>query len=345
MDPLDILRRSLKITRMHRALWIFGILLALTGGGGDNLRWILGGGGGDEGGANRWRFEEWDFDTVSRTIIAADIVAFLLTAICVVFILIIICIIVRYVAATSLYRSVDDWETQGVVPMVRRGFSLGWSGRAFRQFAIDLVTRIPLLVAYLIMFLVALSPMLLLATDTTSLQVGGVFLTIGLVLLGFLVMIVVAAAVSLLTQFWHREAAIAGKGVVQAIRDGTRLARVNLRDAVMMHLVMIGVGFVWGLLMVPVFIVLGILALAMGGGSGFLIYEITSNVPASWLVGGPVGLIVVLIPLIFLGGMYVTFSSTTWTLTYLELAGRREPAETSEPEIDQPPSEEVASPE
>ena len=211
MDPLDILRRSWKITRTQRALWIFGILLALTSGGGDNLRWTLGGGGGDEGGSSRWRFEEWDFDAVSRTITEANIIALLLAAACLVVILIIISVIVRYVSATSLYRSVDDLETQGVVPMVRRGFSFGWSGRALRQFAIDLLISIPLLVAYLIMFLVALSPLLLLATDTTSLQVGGVFLAIGLILLGLLVMLVIGAVVSLLTQFWHREAAIAGK--------------------------------------------------------------------------------------------------------------------------------------
>ncbi len=55
MDHMRILRRAFDITRAYRALWVFGILLALTAAHGGSS----GGGGGGNGGNNQgnipWR--------------------------------------------------------------------------------------------------------------------------------------------------------------------------------------------------------------------------------------------------------------------------------------------------
>ena len=314
MDPLQILRHAWRITKTQRALWVFGIVLALTGvsSGGFNL-----------GGRGRGIFTyEVNRPEVERFFRNEVIIGLLLLALCLSLFLVVGAIVLRYVSATALYRSVHRWVTDSTEVTLRRGFSLGWSRRAFRQFLIDLLVNFPLAILFILMLLISLSPLFLLASDNAGLQIGGTLVTLGLVLLALLIIFAISLVASLLTQFWHREAAIDGKGVIQSLRDGTRLVRENLRQAVVMYLVLIGIGIGWGLITFPVTLVIILVAIAAGGGTLLLVQQITHSSLAGWLVGVPIGFTVYLVPVLLLNGIYVTFNTTAWTLTYLALTGR-----------------------
>ena len=325
MDFLDVLRRSFNITRTHRALWVFGILLALTAGGGG-----FSGNGYNFNLSDRGRLPDTGVQP-SDYGITGGVLAAIIGLCCLALLLTVVAIIVRYVSETGIYRLVDELEEAGTRPTARRGFRLGWDRRAFRLFLIDLVIGIPFAVAVILLFLIALSPLLLLLVDNTVVRAIGIILAVMLVLVAILALIVAALAISLLNQFWHREAAIAGKGVVDSIRDGTALVRANLSNAVVMYVVMIGVGIGWGIVMIPIFLVVLALAFLVGGLPAFLIYQATQNLAVTLLVGIPIGLVVLFVPLAFLGGLYTTFTTTVWTLTYRNVRARLRPAPTAPP--------------
>jgi hypothetical protein len=320
MDITSILKRSFQITRAHRALWVFGILLALASGGG--------GYGGNVANLVTDRADRLGrpFQGDSLMIGPAEILLFVAGLLCVVLILAVVGAIVYYVSETALYRLVDELEGTGARPTARRGFRLGWDRRALRLFLIDLVVGIPLVVGVTFLILLALAPLLLLTVEGTAARAVGVGLTVLLLLLVALAIIVVAVAVSLLSQFWHREAAIAGKGVLDAIRGGVALVRARPRDALAMLLVMFGIGLGWGVVLIPVVLALAALAFLVGGLPAFLVHQVTQAPVVAFLVGVPIGLIVFLVPLVFLSGLYITFTTTAWTLAYRDLKARSTPA-------------------
>ena len=139
MDHVSILKRAFDITRRYKALWIFGILLALfggTGGGGPNIN-IPGGGRGRAPG----RLPSFAPPQVDP----GTIIGIAVVCCCLLLLFTIAAIIISYVARTALYRMVDEIEETGTCPSWREGFRLGWSQRALRLFGIDLVIGIPCL--------------------------------------------------------------------------------------------------------------------------------------------------------------------------------------------------------
>ena len=94
-----------------------------------------------------------------------------------------------------------------------------------------------------------------------------------------------------------------------------RLVRRHLRQAVLMWLVLLGISLLVGLIAVP---------LALLGGAGglvgpaLLVYKTTHSWPMALLAAVP--FLLLLIPLgVLVGGIYLTFQSAVWTLTYREL--------------------------
>ena len=123
MDPIKVLKRAWEITWSYRALWIFGIILALTTGGGG----FRGGGGGDGIQYNLkgedlldLQWGQIPFPEIVSTLIAIGV-----GLACVIVILIIAATIARYVAETALIRMVDDHEETGQQHSVHQGFWLG----------------------------------------------------------------------------------------------------------------------------------------------------------------------------------------------------------------------------
>jgi len=317
MDHVGILKRAFRITRRYRVLWLFGILLALFSGGGGsgpNVN-IPGGGQGRVPGG-------WPPGLTTPSVDPGAIAGIAIACCCLLLLFVVAGIIVSYVARTALYRMVNEIEEMGESPSWREGFRLGWSKRALRIFGIDLVIGIPFAIAVVLLLALAFSPLLLLMVDSDALRVLGIVLTVGLALLAIGVLIIAGVIISVVTNFVHRQAALEGHSVGQSIVLGYQMVRANLKDSAVMWLLMLGVGFGWGIVMIPVFIIVLLLAAAVGGIPAWIIWQATETLWLTLLVGIPLFFLIMIPPLVFLNGLYLVFQSSVWTLTYRQFRAR-----------------------
>jgi len=114
-----------------------------------------------------------------------------------------------------------------------------------------------------------------------------------------------------------------GLGVLDALRQGWHLIRLNFLDVGLMWLLTLGIRLGVAAVAIPVAVLLGGFALLAGGAIGGLLYLVTSSLAGGWIyaaiLGGFVFLTVLGIPLTFLNGLLQTYLSTIWTLTYRAL--------------------------
>jgi hypothetical protein len=322
MDHLKVLKRAWEITWRYRVLWVFGIILALTTGGSTGRGGGSGGGGGNGGFPSSGDFSPPEIppQVVSMLIVVGIGLA------CVIVILIIASVVARYVAETALIRMVDDYEETGEKRNVRQGFRLGWSRTALRLFLIDLLIGLPTALAFILLFALALAPLLLWTTKSTAAGVVGTVATIGLGFLFVLLAIVVGIVLSLLMHFFRRVCALEELGVIESIRQGFDFVRQHLKDVGIMWLIMVGLGLGWMILMIPVTILLVVVGAMVGGFPALLVGGLASlffEGAVPWIlaaaVGIPIFILVVAVPGLFLGGLAEVFKSSVWTLTYREL--------------------------
>jgi hypothetical protein len=316
MDHGKVLRRAWHTVWNYRALWVFGFILALTTGGG-------GGGGGGGSGTGNWA--QYSIERIppgtGGMLLAVGIVLA-----CLIVLLIIVAAIARYVVETALIRLVDEHEETGQKRSVRQGFRMGWSRSAFRLFLIDLAVGLPTAVVFILLFALALAPLLLWATDVKAVGVIGTVITVGLFIVVILLAIVVALILSVLKPFFRRVCVLQHLGVVESIRQGYAMVRQNLKDVGLMWLITFGLRIGWAILMIPVVLLLlvvsggvgGVLALLAGGLTG-LAFEGAMPWIAAFVVGIPIFILLLVVPLSLLGALFEVFMSSTWTLTYREL--------------------------
>jgi hypothetical protein len=338
MDHIRILRRAFEIVRSYRMLWIFGLILALTAGrSGPNTNYSM-----DRRDFNNrefdmpfnfpdlrempdWRsFPNWNIDPqVSGTIFGVVI-----ALICLGVILGIIFTVLRYVAINASIRLVDLYESTGERMSFRAGWRMGWNRTALRLFLIDLLFGVAGFVLFLLLMALVALPLLLLVTGSEVLSVLGVVSATGLFVLAVLVLIVIAAVLSLLQQFFHRAAVLENLGVFEAIRRGWTVLRRRLGDSVIMGLMLFGLGLLVAVILIPVALVLVALGALAGGAPALavamLMQQFVQNtVPViitAVLVGLPIFLLVVAVPMSFLRGLFEIFTSAAWTLVYRELS-------------------------
>ncbi len=320
MDHMRILRRALNITLNYRVLWIFGILLALSTprGGGNN-----GGEGGNGGGAAIVPpgFPNFHISQADAGVFIGLVIAL----VCFAFLLAIAFAILRYVSETALIRMVDDHEATGEKLSFSRGFRLGWSRGALRIFLINLIFGIGLLIVFVLLLVITLAPLLLWLTRNNVFGIIGTVATVGFLILFILVAIFVAVVYSVLKQFMWRAAVLEDLGVFAAIERGARLMWQRIGDVAIMALILFGLGLLLAIVIIPVVILLLMVGLFIGGLPALMAGGITSLFAQGalpWIVGLIIGLpiffLVLVIPLLFIGGLAQVYTSTTWTLTYRE---------------------------
>jgi len=325
MDHVQVLKRAWHMVWRYRALWAFGFILALTAGRSSN-NWVQYTFGNEDFSGRGLRLDRISPE-VGRTLLAIGI-----GLACLVVLLIIVGAIARYVAETALIGMVDDHEETGQKRSVRQGFRLGWSRSAFRLFLIDLLIGLPVAVAFILLSLLASAPLLLWATKSTAAGALGTATTIGLGLLVVLLAIVVAVILAVLKPFLRRVCVLEGLGVTESIRQGYAVVRHNLRDIGLMWLITFGLRIGWVIAMIPVVLLLlvvsgalgGLLALLAGGLTGLALEGAAPWVVAA-VVGIPVFILMMAVPLALLGGLFETYLSSTWTLTYRELRAKEAP--------------------
>lgn len=321
MDYGKILKRAWYMVWRYRALWVFGAILALTAGG-----------GGSNGFQYTFNREDWPpgvrIDQISPEI-ANMLVAIGIGVAFLILILIIAAVVARYVSETALIRMVDEHEQTGQQRSVRQGFRTGWSRSAWRLFLIDLLIGLSVAVAFILLFLLAAAPLLLWATGITAARAFGIATTIGLGLLVILLAIVVGVILSVLMRFFRRVCVLEQRGVIESIRQGYYLVRPHLKEVAVLWLIMLGLGIGWGILMIPVTLVVLFLGAVIGGLPALLagvLANLAFGGAVPWIIGLAVGIpffiLVVAGPLLFLGGLWEVFKSSVWTLTYRELRAK-----------------------
>ena len=336
MNHSQTLKRAWNILWSYRALWIFGLLLAITSASGSssNVNFSF---SGDDFGNRQWLtppaeltrelnrlgesfealFTPEKFSTLLWII--AGLVSFGLL----VFVLF---RIANYVSKVALVQMVDRLEATGEKLTWKQGLRLGWSRSAWRLFLIDLVIYLPLVLAVIVLFGLAALPVLSSALSGQEPGWTSVIATIGLFFSMMFLVMLVGLALSLVMALIQRACVQGNLGVTASIRQGAHLVRQHFMDVFLMWLLLVGVSIAFFLVILPIaMLVLGVAAL-LGGGAGWLTYTLLHTGaselgPILWAVVAGTGVfgILITLPLAFLGGLREVYLSTAWTLTYREL--------------------------
>ena len=382
MDYGKILKKAWHNVRHYRALWVFGVILALTTLSLEGL--VLYNLDRDDSverqGITIVRQEgESFFEAARRTVreelneldreidranrdvegffakeldveIESDIMAVLTVLLGGVLIGYVLVKSASYVAEVALIRLVDESEDTGVQHSARLGWRMGWSWAAWRIFLINLVVDVSALCAFLLLFALVLAPLGLWATDSTPAGVVGTLITVILLLPSIGLTIVAGAALAVSKPFIRRACVLEGRGVAGSIRYGFAVVRKHLGRVIPVGLVNWGVGLTWPLLVAPVAALLAGVGLLLGGTVALLVGLLTRSFlegVAPWVVAGALGIpifvLTVAVPLAFLGGLREVFLSSTWTLTYRELIALESTAAGRVSDMDAPGLEAAAA--
>ncbi|RPJ20873.1 MAG: hypothetical protein EHM33_27515, partial [Chloroflexi bacterium] len=203
IDPVKILQRAWHILWNYRALWVFGLVLALAAGS------SAGNGGNNNG--MQWREDapsyqapsygsvQEFFDDVGQEmqklfregipdwdISGEALTAFLWTIgvfIVFMFLVGIVVAIARYVSETAVIRMVDEYENTGTKMTVREGFRIGWSRTAWRLFLINLIVNLPVILFFLILLIAGVVIFLAVVNGNATFTSVSVVSMIGLIFL------------------------------------------------------------------------------------------------------------------------------------------------------------------
>lgn len=353
MDPVKILKRAWHILWSYRALWVFGLILALATAGST-------GGGSNNGSQFQYNLNEQDMQRIPRDLRQGmeeftremerlfedgpqnvDIPQEQLTAliwIVVIFTLVMIVLgvvvaIARYVSETAVIRMVDEYESAETKLTVREGFRIGWSRTSWRLFLINLVVSLPAILLALALLFTGIGVFIAVENGSLTFTSFSVITMIGLVFVLVFAVVILSIFLNLLRHFVWRASALEDVGVQESFSRGWALVRENWKSVGLMWIVMVGLGIVWAIasiilivLTLPVVLVTAAIAFAISVLPALLLVGLfhlfLGNVLA-WVLG-----IVFVLPLFFtiafspwlvLGSWQAVFTSTVWTLTYREV--------------------------
>ena len=319
MNHGRILARAWTLMWHARALWLFGFLFVLAGGSSSSFRWTQSTGTGSRSNPNgsgpfpHFSVPHIDWNTVIWIAVAVLAVLLVLGT---------ILTIIRYLSETALMAGANEIESTGAALTVRRGFRLGWSRQAWRLFLTDVVIHLPLALLALVLLAAAALPLLLWLSHQTPLRVIGTAITVALELLVVLSLIIVSLVLSVLMPYLRRRVVLDQQGPLAALRQSARLVRATFMDTGLMWLLLAGIRIVWGLLMVPVVLVLVVVAVVVGGVPAAVAYALSHSWVWPVAVGVPLFLLVLVPAAAFVSGLFETYVSTSWTLTYREAMGK-----------------------
>jgi hypothetical protein len=368
MNTVKILKRAWQIVWTYRALWLFGAILALT-----TATAVYPGPWRNQENANEWikiKFTEsfilklpgegltidlstpervsiWldsgksprevrDIEEFLNVVISPNILQILIGTAIVLAGLILLGTIARYIAETAMIRMVDRMEETGEKLNLRQGLGLGWSRRAGRLFLLDLSVYLLAALTFILVFLLALSPLLLIATGNIPAIVLGAVGTFGLLGLASYLLFAGSVLLSLVMQPVKRACVLDNLGITASLRKGFKILRGNLKQVVTVWIIWIGTRILWiplsfvlMILTAPLLlltILLGVVVGAVPGvvvaGFSSLFVEGATPLIMGAIVGIPIFILIIISPMLFLGGLVQIFLSSMWTLAYRELRAK-----------------------
>ena len=358
MDPVKILKRAWHILWSYRALWVFGLILALTAAGSSGSNGNNGARFSGEGDNQRYETqlpENWreelgqglreagqelakifDEGISALGITPGELTALIWIGAAFILIMLVVGIIMaiaRYVSETAVIRMVDEYEATDTKLSVREGFRIGWSRTSWRLFLINLIVNLPaiLLVGLLIAVGFVIFNMVMSGNDTIA--VAGTVSMIGVVFLAIFVVVILSIFLHLLRHFFWRACALENVGVREAFRLGFKMVRENWKSVGLMWLIMIGLGIAWiivsfiaVIVTIPVVIITGIVAALVAAVPGLLLagfFSLFLNGYLPWVAAAifiaPLFFTLAFSPWVLLTAWQQVYISTVWTLTYREL--------------------------
>jgi hypothetical protein len=363
----EVIKGAWHNVRIYRALWVFGIILALFTSSWETAA-LLGGDDqsnapsgiqitrlpGETFGEAFRRTLDRELDQAGRDLdeflsqeldldVGRDIVALITALLSVALILYLLGRVARYVSETALIRMVDRHQETGQRQTARQGLRLGWSRCAWRLFLIELTVNLVAIAGSLLLFALIFSTVPLWSRGSEPTVVVGAIITAALFFLGVFLVVLIVAAVSLVKIFSRRACAIEGLGVTASVYRGFSLVKGNLRPLVLPALIMLGINLGWPLLGgVLVLVLLGI-GILVGGLPALMVRWLaglatgaTTAVVIAVVVGVLLLILVLAAPLIWLDGMRQVFLSSMWTLSYRELCRLEQLAQEVPPDIPLP---------
>ena len=367
MDPVKILKRAWHILWNYRALWVFGLILALTaagssGGNGNNGARFTGDKKNQHYEAplpENWREEiEKAFseagqgfarlldEGISALGISKGELTTLIwigaTFILIMLALGIVMAIARYVSETALIRMVDEYEATDTRMTVRKGFRIGWSRTSWRLFLINVIVNLPAILLLGLLLVVGIVIYNIIVNGTETFAVAGIVAMIGVVFLAIFFVALLSIVLHLLRHFFWRVCALEDAGVREALSHGYQMVRENWKSVGLMWLIMIGLGIAWALVSViafvltlPVVAITAIIAAVIAVIPGMLLAGLFSLFLSGylpWIVAAvfiaPLFFTIAFAPWMLLTAWQQVYASTVWTLTYREIKAL--PAELAE---------------
>jgi hypothetical protein len=241
--------------------------------------------------------------------------------------------IARYVSETALIRMVNDTEESSRRLRVGEGMRRGWSLRAWRLFLLDLTIGILTALATIVVFGLAVTPVLLAIGRGDILIVISGIGTVGLLGLAVFLWLVVGIVLSVLLQPIRRAWVLEDQGLLASIQQGAWMTTHHLKDIGPLWLIWMGIRLLWVpvgmvilVVLIPVVVLTTLIGVAAGGVPGILVtgmaIPFTSPITA-WIMGLMAGLpffiLVMISPLLFVNGLVETYLSSVWTLAYRQL--------------------------
>lgn len=289
MDYSLILKRSWGYMWRYRALWLFGMLLALTTVSGlyfipGNTSQSTDGDGvtiqltedkqmtfpGDsfkiefddlEGATflvkdkGRWQelHDVWEYFPKE---IPDGIMAIFVLLIVEIVVIALIATILRYVSEASLIQMVNTAEKTGERFGVGQGFRLGWSKTAWRLFLIDLVVYLPVILFFILLFGLAFSPLALWTSGNTVAGVAGTVVSVGMLVVVIMLAVIIGIVLSPVLMVFRRACAIEQIGPLASIVRGFQLVRSQPLEVFITWLIWMGVRILATVALMPLLLVL-----------------------------------------------------------------------------------------
>ncbi len=340
MKHKNILKRAWSLLWDYKAIWIFGIILAMTSAsysaqssyrfnGRDNDRRS------EEINFNSGEdFAEWFENNLSEakiefnrlqsgqnlTVDEQKAVNIVIAVLCVIAVLIPVAKVLNYVSETALIKMVDDYEEHNKKLSIKEGFSLGWSKEAWKLFLVDLLIFFPLFFLTVGGLALSIWPLLAGFVENDARNVIAMVSSIGLFFLVILLSAMLGTLIRLLKHFIRRKLVLEQVGVFDAIREGSNFVWKNFKDVGLMWLIIVGINIAWPILLIPIGALLVAFGAVGGGLTALLTYALSSgSITAVSVIGGSIFFLILSLPLIFVGGLKASFLSSTWTLSYREL--------------------------
>jgi len=366
MDPIKILKRAWYILWSYRALWIFGLVLALAAGS------STGRGSGNNGvqyqqdqGENQ-QFNPQSMQEAFRQfnqelnklfkegipeshISGEALTAFLWVIGAFVLVMLIVGIVVaiaRYVSETAVIRMVDEYESTSNKMTVRQGVRLGWSNTSWRLFLINLIVNLPAIALMLVLLIAGIGVYFAVVNRNMTFSTLSIVSMIGLAFLLIFLVVIVSILLHLLRNFFWRICALENLGVRESLQRGFAMVLENWKNVGLMWLVMIGLGIVWAIasiiliiVTIPVVIVTVVIAILVVALPFLLLVGLFSTFLGGvlpWIAGGlfvaPLFFTLAFSPWLLLGSWQSVYTSTVWTLTYREIKALPDLASQPQPE-------------